>query len=102
MLSTNQNIIYIDNIFFEEAKMKLYINNESFVPSAQGVLEGNDHNYTRDQSKVTKTENQKQLAYTQTQQRTSKPAMNPEDMNTVNRLQPPKGMILNLFEQLIH
>lgn len=43
--------------FYEEAKMKLYINNQSFVPSGQGMLEGNDHNYTRVQTEVTETKN---------------------------------------------
>lgn len=37
--------------------MKLYINNQSFVPSGQGMLEGNDHNYTRVQTEVTETKN---------------------------------------------
>lgn len=37
--------------FFLKGKNKTYINNKDFVPSAQGVLEGNDNNYTRVQSK---------------------------------------------------
>lgn len=43
--------------FFLRAKNEAYINNKSFLSSAQGVLEGIKHNYNRIQSKAQKQKN---------------------------------------------
>jgi len=45
------NTILNLNIFFLTGKNETYINNKGFVPSTQGVLEWNNRNYTRVQSK---------------------------------------------------